>query len=53
MPEVHVTFEDGTETTLFSYYPDELTFTPEDFVGLTEQEALGLKHQRDVAFLRS
>lgn len=53
MPEVRVVFEDGTEKTLFEFYPDEISFVPSEFVGLTEQEAHELRHKKDVAFLRS
>jgi hypothetical protein len=53
MPKVTVKFEDGTEKVLFSFYPDEISFRAEEFVGLTEQEARTLRHKRDVAYLRS
>jgi hypothetical protein len=53
MPKVIATFENGTEKELFWYYPDELHFTPEEFVGLTEDEAYELRHKKDVAYLRS
>ena len=53
MPEVTVKFEDGTEKVLFSFYPDELCFRAEEFVGLTEREARELRRRRDVAYLRS
>ena len=53
MPKVTVKFEDGTEKVLFSFYPDELSFSPEEFVGLTEREARELRRRRDVAYLRS
>ena len=53
MPEVHATFEDGTEKKLFSYYPDEISFTAEEFVGLTEEEARGLHFKKDKAYLQS
>lgn len=53
MPEVHVTFEDGTSKTLFSYYPDEISFIPEEFLGLTENEARNLYSQKDIAYLQS
>jgi hypothetical protein len=53
IPELHETLEDGGERTLFWYYPDERSFTAQEFVGLTEAEALELKHRRDVAFLTS
>lgn len=53
MPEVKVVFEDGTQKTLFSFYPDELSFSESEFVGLTEKEALALRHRKDVAYLKS
>ena len=53
MPKVTVTLEDGTEETLFSYYPDEISFKSSEFVGLTVEEAKQLRHKKDVDFLRS
>ncbi len=53
MPEVVVTYEDDSSESLFSYYPDELRFTAEEFVGLNRTEALQLRHDRDVRYLRS
>lgn len=51
MPEVIVTLEDGTEQNLFSFYPDEITFTPHEFIGKTIVEAKQLRHQKDVSYL--
>ncbi len=53
MPEVVVTFEDGSTKTLFSFFPDEVSFRESDFVGLTEEEAHSLFQQKDHAYLRS
>lgn len=53
MPKVTVTFEDGTEKVLFMFFPDEIMFYAREFVGLTESEAMELRHKRDVAYLRS
>jgi hypothetical protein len=53
MPVVTATFDDGTVKKLFTYYPDELTFTPDEFIGLTSQEAHTLFHKKDVAYLQS
>jgi hypothetical protein len=53
MPEVHVTLEDGSEQMLFSYYPDEISFHANEFVGLTVDQAKQLKVKKDVAYLRS
>jgi hypothetical protein len=53
MPEVIATFEDGTTKTLFSFYPDEVSFTPSEFVGLTEEGAHSLFQKKDTAYLRA
>ena len=53
LPEVWVTFEDGTQKMLFTFYPDEIRFNESDFVGLTEDEARTLKFGRDRAYLQS
>jgi hypothetical protein len=53
MPKVYATTKDKTEHLLFEYYPDEISFAPGDFVGLTLDEARGLKVKKDVAFLQS
>jgi hypothetical protein len=52
-PEVFATLEDGREVKLFDYYPDELSFSEHEFIGLTEAEGRRLKFKKDVAFLRS
>ena len=38
---------------LFTYYPNELTFFDEEFVGLTVEDALNLRLERDLEYLRS
>ena len=53
MPEVYVTLEDNKEQFLFNYYPDEISFTPSEFVGLTIDEAKHLKFKKDKAYLQS
>lgn len=53
MPEVRVTLDNGAEKVLFEFYPDELSFRPTEFIGLTEQEAVELKVRKDTAYLRS
>jgi len=52
MPQVVATFEDGSTKTLFSFYPDEISFHASEFIGLTENEAMTLRHRRDVAYLQ-
>jgi len=52
-PEVRVKFAgDDRESVLFNYFPDELEFSSEEFVGLTREEALALYAKRDLAHLR-
>lgn len=53
MPEVIVTLEDGSTRKLFSYYPDEISFTASEFVGLSVAQAHELRHRKDVAYLQS
>jgi len=53
MPQVYVTTEDGKEHYLFQYYPDEISFTEKEFVGLTLDIAKGLKFKKDKNYLQS
>lgn len=53
MPKVNVTFEDNSTKDLFTFYHDEISFRRDEFIGLTEQEAMMLRHKKDVAYLRS
>lgn len=45
--------DDGASTSLFSYYPDELSFTERELVGLSVDHALDLFHRKDMEFLQS
>jgi len=51
--EVHATFDNGTTKIVLTFYDDELSFTAEEFIGLTEEEAHNLFHKKDVAYLQS
>lgn len=53
LPEVWVTCEDGSETKVFDFYPDEISFSGAEFVGLTIDECRLLKFGRDRAFLQN
>jgi hypothetical protein len=53
MPQVYVKLEDGTEEFLFEYYPDEISFSPSEFKGLTIAEAKHLKFKKDKNYLQS
>ena len=54
MPKVIVTFEGSKENVdLFTYYPDEISFEPEEFLGLTKQQAYRLKFNKDLKYIQS
>ena len=53
MPKVYVTTEDGVEQFLYIYYPDEISFTESEFIGLTLQECGALFTKKDIAYLKS
>jgi hypothetical protein len=53
MPQVWVTTENGEEQLLFEYYPDEISFQSQEFIGLTLDEARHLKFKKDKAYLQS
>ena len=44
---------EDTERLVFSYYPDELTFTAAELTGRTVEQIRAQHHDRDVAWLRS
>lgn len=52
LPRVSVTFDDESDAVLFEYYPDEVSFTPEEFIGLTETQARELFGRKDRAYLK-
>lgn len=51
IPRVYVTLENGNEEFLFEYYPDEISFTPSEFIGLTIKECRHLKFKKDKNYL--
>lgn len=51
--EAVATLEDGTQAVAFAWFDDELTFRPEELVGLTIERARDLKQERDIRYLRS
>ena len=54
MPSVMVKYAGAaTEQHLFDYYPDEISFTSSEFIGLTRMEAVTLKCRRDADYIRS
>lgn len=57
MPRVYATVEESdgelNEFFLFEYYPDEITFSPSEFIGLDLEQACSLKGAKDRAYLQS
>ncbi len=53
MPSVYVIYENGVEEKLFDFYPDEVKFKTEEFMGLTKDECLELFKKKDIRYLRS
>jgi hypothetical protein len=52
IPKVFIKLEGSSEEEfLFDYYPDEISFTPEEFVGLTISQARTLKGDKDRYYL--
>lgn len=41
------------EIQTFFWYPDEIHISANEVIGLTLQQAYDLKHQKDVAYIRS
>lgn len=52
LPEAWLTLEDGIETKAFDFYPDEVTFTAAELVGLTLEECRALKLAKDRSYLQ-
>ena len=53
MPAVKVRFDNGEEKTLFEFFPDEISFTEDEFIGLTEEEAHQLRIEKDIKYIQS
>jgi hypothetical protein len=51
MPSVFAKFSNGQARRLFEFYPDEISFEPMEFIGLTQTEAMQLKAGKDRNFL--
>ena len=51
---ISVVYDDGSvEERLSCYYPDELYFSEDEFVGLTRQEALDYVSYKDKLYLQT
>jgi hypothetical protein len=52
--QINVTFEDGsTIEGLIRFYPDEVTFTADEIVGLTADQARELHRKKDIEWLQA
>ena len=51
--EAVATTEDRDDQFVFAWFDDELSFKPEELIGLTISEARDLKQLKDIAYLRS
>ena len=51
--KVIVEFSDQSEELLFTFFSDELSFTADEFIGLTKDQAFDLFAKKDTAYLRS
>ena len=53
MNTISVVYDDGSvDECLATYYPDELSFSPIEFLELTRKEAQNFIWERDKAYLR-
>ena len=54
LPKVQVRLGDDNEwTEVFDFFPDELSFSASEFLGLTLAEASERKREKDLAYLQS
>ena len=54
LPKVMVKFSGAEEEEfLFDFYPDEIDFKAEEFIGLTRGEAFSLRSKKDLEYLRT
>lgn len=53
--QMHLTgvMENGTEERVFAYYDDEISFTDDELIGKTIEEAREFRTRRDIAYLQS
>ena len=42
----------GEFVVLYEFYPDEISFTESEFIGLTLDEARRLKYEKDLEFIK-
>jgi len=52
MPQVWVKLENGEEQMLFEFFPDEIDFLSDEFIGLNESQAYNLRQQKDINYIQ-
>lgn len=50
---IFVYYDNRSNNCIGSYYPDELQFSPKDFIGLTKKEAIDFIVATDTNYLRN
>ena len=50
---VHVTYDDKSEEDIFTYYPDELSFSETELIGLTGPQARELHYRKDITYIHN
>ena len=50
---IEATFENGEKKVIIRFYSDEINFSRNELIGLTEEQAKELYHKKDIAYLRS
>ena len=51
--KVWVEYENGINEELFKFYEDEINFHSKEFIGLTREQALDIRKQKDINYLRN
>ena len=49
---IYVVYDDCSSETIGSYFPDELYYSEDEFIGLTRRQASDLMDQKDKNYLR-
>jgi hypothetical protein len=52
IPEVKVRLSNGEELMIFTFYPDEITITETELIGLTVDQAKRMKFEKDMRSLQ-
>ncbi|ADY27431.1 hypothetical protein Deipr_2306 (plasmid) [Deinococcus proteolyticus MRP] len=53
MGRVEATFEDGSTAVVLEFYPDEVSYSPQEFIGKTREEVRAMHRAKDRAYFLS